>query len=399
LEHVYHSKNGNNWVDLSNIPLKKRGDKFIYDWRNCTRWIEISFMYHGLKDIMMLKYESTDENGNYYVKISYECCSIIIQTRSLQRGSLGGLLSKIPIKYPYLLKYFKNGFQEAKEYASGSNYKHELHCVNCGFEKQMIISNFTKQGFTCPNCSSNISFPERFTSSLLDEMGFDYETQKRFESRKWRFDFYVPYLELVIEVHGIQHFKSVWNTKDEIIRNDNVKRKFIKFELGLNYAAIDISVSEPYYAWGMLEQNDFLEPYMRDVNYDKVVERCNDLMLSKDHKSIIRDYKRGMRLIELSIKYETNRTTLKKRLLRNGIYKIGKIKGSSRAVICITTDEQFESITQAGIEFNLCKESIIMCCQGKRKSAGRTPDGRKRVWMYLEEYEKKYGKVDESLTG
>lgn len=390
MNHVHYSRYfEDTWVDLSNIPLKVWGGKLIYDWRNCTEWIEVPFKYDGLQDVMLFKYDSTDDKNHYHcVEISYECCSVVIYSSNLKSVNLGGVLNKVPVKYPDLIGYFKNGFQEAREHASGSNYKHGLQCINCKFEKRITINNFTQKGFACPKCSSSTSFPERFTGSLLDEIGFEYETQKRFEGKNWRFDFYVPHLELVIEVHGAQHFNDVWATKDEVTANDNNKRKFIKFELGLNYTAIDISVSEPYYAWSMLEQNDFLEPYMQNINYDTVVERCNNSVLNRNHSDIIRDYERGMRLSELSRKYDMIMQTMKDRLLRNGIYESGKIKGSSRSVICITTGERFESAAQAGREINLYASGITTCCQGRQKSAGKTPDGRKRVWMYLEDYEK-----------
>lgn len=387
MNHVYYSRHfEDTWVDFSNIPLKVWRGEQIYDWCNCTEWIEVPFKYEGVRDIMLIKYDSTNENGNKYIEMSYECCSIITHSGGFQRVQLGGLLNKVPVKHPDLIGYFKNGFQEAKKYVSGSHYKNNLRCVNCKSEKQMKICNFTRRGFACSKCSSGISFPERFTSSLLDEIGFEYETQKRFEGKNWRFDFYIPHLELVIEVHGAQHFGNGWTTKDEVVVNDNNKRKFIKFELGLNYAAIDISVSEPYYAWSMLEQSDYLKPYMQNVDYDTVVERCNDSVLNKNHNNIIRDYERGVRLSELSRKYEIDRGTVKHMLLKNGVYK--NSKRYKAPVICITTDERFESMTQAGRDLNIHHQTIIKCCRGKRKSAGKTPDGRKRVWMYLEDYEK-----------
>lgn len=385
MDHVYYSKNGENWIDFSNIPLKVWRGKQVYDWRNCTEWVEVPFEYEGLQDIMLMRHDSSDKYPKHYVEISYECCSVIIEVFGLKRVQLKRLLNKVPVKRPDLVFYFKNGFQNAKEHPYKGNYKHCLKCVNCGFEKTMFIYQLTDDGFACPMCSTNTSFPERFTRSLLDEIGLEYETQKRFEGENWRFDFYIPDLKLIIEVHGVQHFQNAWTSKDEVVANDNKKRKFIKFELGLNYAAIDISVSEPYYAWSMLEQNDFLEPYMRDVDYDVVVERCNDLFSNRDYIDVMRDYERGMSLSRLSREYKIGVDTIRRILLRSGKYVN---KGTFRAVVCVTTGERFENATQAGRELNLQGTGINKNCRGNRKSAGITPDGRKRVWMYLEDYEK-----------
>lgn len=56
----------------------------------------------------------------------------------------------------------------------------------------------------------------------------------------------------------------------------------------------------------------------------------------------------------------------------------------SRPVICVTTGEYFESQRQAEIKYNISQGKISMVCTGKRKHAGRLPDGTKLKWEYAD---------------
>lgn len=62
-------------------------------------------------------------------------------------------------------------------------------------------------------------------------------------------------------------------------------------------------------------------------------------------------------------------------------------KKEKRKVICITTGQKFESISDAERYYNIKvgSGSISRCCQGKNKSSGMLKDGTKLVWRYLEE--------------
>ena len=60
----------------------------------------------------------------------------------------------------------------------------------------------------------------------------------------------------------------------------------------------------------------------------------------------------------------------------------------TRSVICLNNNRIFESIKSATEEYCVNVNSLIACCQGKRKSAGKDPvTGEKLVWKYLKDYE------------
>lgn len=61
-------------------------------------------------------------------------------------------------------------------------------------------------------------------------------------------------------------------------------------------------------------------------------------------------------------------------------------KSRGKKIICITTGEIFNTIKLAEIKYNIDHSSIIRCCKGKNKSAGKHPVTREpMVWRYIEE--------------
>ena len=68
----------------------------------------------------------------------------------------------------------------------------------------------------------------------------------------------------------------------------------------------------------------------------------------------------------------------------------GKNKGSkhpkAHKVQCITTGRKFKTIKEAAEHYFINSHAnIIMCCQGKRKSAGKHPiTGEKLIWKYID---------------
>ena len=69
----------------------------------------------------------------------------------------------------------------------------------------------------------------------------------------------------------------------------------------------------------------------------------------------------------------------------------GKNSSAARSVICITTKRIFFTTKEAGEYYNIDRSHIGSCCKGKRKSAGKLPDGTKLVWKYVNhKHNKKY---------
>lgn len=68
---------------------------------------------------------------------------------------------------------------------------------------------------------------------------------------------------------------------------------------------------------------------------------------------------------------------------KNPMYgKCGSKHKRSKAVVCISTGEVFESICIAANKYNLSTSLISSCCKGKRNYHGKLPDGTKLRWKY-----------------
>lgn len=65
-----------------------------------------------------------------------------------------------------------------------------------------------------------------------------------------------------------------------------------------------------------------------------------------------------------------------------------KIKDcGSQKVVCLNTDEEFESLTDAGRKYGLKYYNISSCCKGCSKTSGIHPEtGEKLVWRYYDDY-------------
>ena len=62
------------------------------------------------------------------------------------------------------------------------------------------------------------------------------------------------------------------------------------------------------------------------------------------------------------------------------------VSSKYKKVICITTNEIFDSITDGAKYYNCFSTNIHKCCNGKYKTCGHLPDGTKLQWMYYDEY-------------
>lgn len=65
-------------------------------------------------------------------------------------------------------------------------------------------------------------------------------------------------------------------------------------------------------------------------------------------------------------------------------WRMAGSKANSKKVLCITTNEEFESASAAGRFYNIPQPNISKCCRGERKSAGKHPKtGEKMMWKYI----------------
>ena len=314
----------------------------------------------------------------------------------------------ISITHPYLIKYLVNE-KDAVLYSHGSNKKIPMRCIEhgCGYKKEKSINSLLRQGFCCPNCEDGVSYPEKFTSSVLKQLNILFKMQLSKNMFDWcgnyRYDFYLDNFYMIIETHGLQHYEEVmsnWGKSlSEIQENDQNKEILAKNNNIKNYLVIDCRKSEMEWIKNSIMNRDLNYPDQPclaellnfkedDIDWLKAHEwACNSLVrVASDLWSS------GVKnVIEISNILNINKGTVV-RYLKQGSKNnwcnynpVEEVK-HHRKVICLTTYDIFNSILEASNIYQVNKSSITQCCKQNVKTSGTLKTGEKLVWMYYDDY-------------
>lgn len=228
----------------------KRTDKFIYNIGDeINNLVFIAREYRKNKRGQNLKYYQYQclkcgnidwiVEGDLKKNANCNVCS--------SRKTLKGV-NDIATTHPHLCKYFVNQ-DDIYNYSHGSNKKILLKCPDCGYQKEMKICNFIRQGFSCDKCGNGISYPEKYMANILVQLNIKFITQLNHTIFDWcqnfKYDFYLPDYNIIIETHGLQHYKNVggvYKTYEKEHENDLMKygiAKLNEFEYNKNYFVID----------------------------------------------------------------------------------------------------------------------------------------------------------------
>ena len=185
---------------------------------------------------------------------------------------------------PDLLRYFVD-IKDSEKYTEFSSNKIKVKCPDCGDIRYITISDMSAYGFNCHKCSDNISLPEKFCYNLLNELKITFKKEKIFDwSKNRRYDFYIPSLNTIIEIHGEQHythsFKSLGGkTLQEEILNDKYKEELAKSNKIEKYIVVDCRNSD--FTW--LKDN-FIKALsshfnLENIDWESVYLNSNKSML------------------------------------------------------------------------------------------------------------------------
>lgn len=197
-------------IDLSGLP--KRSDGKI-NWMRATGY-SVPFVYNNIYgDIVLLEYIQEKRTFKIfidgYTKYQYDTASI----DTIKQCQLGQLLhKKIIDTNPEMVKYSVDK-DDALRYSCQSNIRTNVHCPFCGYVKDQIIANLYQYGFSCPQCSDGISYPNKLMFNILKQLkvNFKHEVTKRMPGFEWvgkyRYDFYfeMNHYKYFIEMDGHFH--------------------------------------------------------------------------------------------------------------------------------------------------------------------------------------------------
>lgn len=193
-------------VDLSNLPKGKKmanGEEVEYiRWKDSVG-CECSFIFDDITGILKIVSIEGETLG-----ILYDSHLFYRTTDCLKVSKIETIVkNNISITHPDLMCLFKNK-EDCYNYSRRSTKKVELICPNCGRERFMTPDKLTSRGFNCPNCTDGISIGEKTVRAVLKSIDVNYEHEVAFDwSNRYRYDYYIPSINCIIETHGEQHYK------------------------------------------------------------------------------------------------------------------------------------------------------------------------------------------------
>lgn len=281
--------------------------------------------------------------------------------------------------------------EDGYKYSQCSEKKVWWTCPCCNENHYKSISTVKARGLSCNKCSDGISFPNRFMYNVLSQLNVEFKTEYIIDGANYRYDFYIPQYNLIIEMQGRQHYDG-WNskrmTKEEIQENDKNKKIFA-LENGIStYIEIDARESNKNYI-----SNSILSSQL--VNYLNFDVIDWNICLVNSIKSFVgiavQYYNNGFSVDEISAMMKMSKTSIYRWLkigtelkLCNWIPSNGFLY-EGKPVILINTLQTYPSISKASSSTNQNLQSISDVCNHKRKYCGIL-NNYPMIWMFLDEY-------------
>lgn len=257
------------------------GEKFVDNNRN----IEIIGRYEKIR----VRSDTSKHYQKIYVCKCYKCGAndAVIEQSHLKSGrgcpvchgkqiSVG--VNDIPTTATWMIPYFLDGEEEARQYTCQSGKKLYFKCPDCNrISKNQITINhlYNRKSIGCI-CQDGISYPEKFMYNLLQQLDINFVFQF---SEKWckqyRYDFYLPDYKCIIETHGLQHYELCSFNKNDIKRLNNQRdidqnKRGLAMQNGIhNYFEIDCRFSNKNHIINSIIKCDVLNIFpSKNINWE-----------------------------------------------------------------------------------------------------------------------------------
>jgi ribosomal protein S27E len=411
-------------LSYDNLKIKKYLFCPVCGDRKCTYKYNIGDKIHTkYGDLLVLdRYYTLRNDVVYQKRYKYKCLSdAYIGEINEQKLSLGRScpvcsnqkvvkgINDIATTHSELVKYFAN-IDDTYIHTHGTKKLIKTKCPECNNiqNREKTIYDLVRYGFSCEYCSDGISYPEKVMYNLLEQLKIEFVYQLSKKNLKWcngkLYDFYLPSKECIIEVHGSQHYKeNAFNypnrarTFKEEQQNDKFK-ELLAIQNGIkHYIIIDCSKSALDFIKDNIINSQLNELIsFSDVDWMKVHEFaikgivkdvCNDYNIFQNTSMLIDKYKVSLSAI---LKYLKQGTELSwcnynsKEAMKNNGARAGKNK--RKKVICLNTNEVFESASLVEKQYGISHSRISACCRNKCEYAGFHPmTGEQLKWQYYNE--------------
>ena len=285
-----------------------------------------------------------------------------------------------------------------------SSYSSQEVWWKCSDEKhkdyKRIISGSTIHKFRCPECSQerDESFLQEGVRKYLENLNYTilHEHYCTIIPKNPKTKYPLPFdneiinLNLIIEIHGIQHYqitnfhklhaKHSNTTPEQEFHYQKLKdryKKFIAHIYGYEYLEIPYWTDDENETWKKLI-DDKINKIITDKN-----SNLNEVL--KKNKKIIQTRKL-QKILEQKQNKIKKHNKIKINVPKRENFK-GKNNPRALKIICLNTKEVFDYMKLASTKYNIDNSNITKCCKGKIKFCGKDIKTNKPLrWMYYEDY-------------
>lgn len=382
VEGVSHDSNIKKIKFSTYIPMQKTTYKYKYNIGDVVEFEESKFKILEQKQL---------KGGKVKNKTGYliECldCGYIHDKRQssldLKRGC-ACCTCRIVVKginnanylYPHIKQYLVNESDGDILTPYDVHKPIKTKCPNCNYVNDKSRMFMLCKEFKCTQCMSG-SRGERVISNMLKNGGYDYKPQLTIES--YFYDFYIPSLNMLLEIDGEQHRQEVKHFQVSLKEQQKIDKKKEELAISLGYKFKRIAVDTYESIESIVEKMDFIE-FDKDNLYDYLLD--NQLM------DFVELYNNGVPMNQIQIvlkKHKARITYLANLASTLGLIEYNKedskYRHSIKKVRCVQTGELFDSITEAKNEYNA--HNIGRVCSGQSSYSGTLPDGTPLTWEYV----------------
>lgn len=309
--------------------------------------------------------------------------------------------------HPNISKMLANP-SDGYKYSRNSEVKVDWICPECGtIVKNKSIHNTVNHKLSCQICNDNLSSGFKYVCSLLEYLNIDYNTEHGFDWLKdKRYDIYIPNSNIIIEVHGLQHYEDcglskMGRTFKEECDNDILKEETAKLNNINNYISIDCRKTEFQWQTEHIKNSKLSELLdLSNVNWKEVYENSLKSYVIKTCNL----WNSNVSVLEIAKKLKISTGTVQRYLhlcTQAGLCVYKGLAEKDKPVVCLNTKEVFKNLIDAGEKYKIDSNGISYVCkkQRNRTYAGKLQDGTRLKWLFLDEYElKTKEEIDEILN-
>ena len=294
---------------------------------------------------------------------------------------------------PDVAKLLKNP-EDAILYKEYSNKSATFICPNCGHELNRMINNVSSKGLSCDVCGDGISYPNKIMANILSQLHIVYKPEYIINPKKYKYDFFLPDYNIIIEMHGMQHYEESTLTSRTLVEekeNDKLKYEYAIKNNVEHYIVIDSRKSELVYIKSNILNSDLGMIFdLSVIDWD----RCELYASGSAVMMAANLYKEGVAFSGIMENLNASKSAVTTWL--NKADSIGLIhwdkhngfKDLCREIVLLNTHEVFKSIAKGAKKYNVNPTNVAKVCHHERRYAGIHPDtGNPLVWRFLEEYD------------